>query len=162
MRHVLQQTEALAWELPQTGAMRTRAVFYGSEAAARALEDGVLTQLANVAGLPGIVGPVLAMPDAHPGYGFPIGAVAAFDPQAAGVVSAGGVGFDIACGVRTLVSDLSRQDIEPVRDRLADRLFARIPCGVGQGGKGRAGGEEQQQQHTVRSACVHGALQLVA
>ncbi|KHK04465.1 RtcB family protein [Desulfovibrio sp. TomC] len=134
MGPVLRQIEALAWELPQTGAMRTRAVFYGSQAAAKALEDGVLTQLANVTGLPGVVGPVLAMPDAHPGYGFPIGAVAAFDPEAGGVVSAGGVGFDIACGVRTLVGNLSRQDVEPVREQLADRLFARIPCGLGQGG----------------------------
>ena len=134
MGHVLKQLEPLVWELPQAGTMRTRAVFYGSEASARSLEDGVLTQLAQVAGLPGIIGPVIAMPDAHPGYGFPIGAVAAFDPDAGGVVSAGGVGFDIACGVRTLVSDLARQDVEPVREQLADRLFARIPCGLGQGG----------------------------
>ena len=156
MGQVLQQIEALAWELPQTGAMRTRAVFYGSEAAARALEDGVLTQLAHVAGLPGIVGPVLAMPDAHPGYGFPIGTVAAFDPKAAGVVSAGGVGFDIACGVRTLLSDLSRQEVEPVRDRLADRLFARIPCGVGQGGALRLSDAAMDRMLTAGAAWAVG------
>ena len=134
MGRVLNRLEALAWELPPSGAMGVRAVFFGSAEAAAALEDGVLDQLSNVAGLPGVVGPVLAMPDAHPGYGFPIGAVAAFDPEAGGVISAGGVGFDIACGVRTILTDLSRQDVEPLRERLADRLFDAVPCGVGQGG----------------------------
>lgn len=152
MGRVLKRLEALAWELPPTGAMRARAVFFGSEAAAAALEDGVLTQLANVAGLPGVVEPVLAMPDAHPGYGFPIGAVAAFDPDDGGVVSAGGVGFDIACGVRALVSDLSRQDIEPARDRLADRLFDSIPCGVGQGGALRLSGKDMDRMLTGGAA----------
>jgi tRNA-splicing ligase RtcB len=130
----LTQRDAFVWELPATGAMAVPAMFYGSQAAAGALEAGVLAQLANVAALPGIVGPVVALPDAHPGFGFPIGAVAAFDPEAGGVVSAGGVGYDIACGVRTLVSDLSREQVEPVREKLAEALFARVPCGVGQGG----------------------------
>ena len=130
----LTQRDAFVWELPATGAMAVPAMFYGSQAAAGALEAGVLAQLANVAALPGIVGPVVALPDAHPGFGFPIGAVAAFDPEAGGVVSAGGVGYDIACGVRTLVSDLTREQVEPVREKLAEALFARVPCGVGQGG----------------------------
>ena len=134
MGRVLNRLDALTWELPQSGAMGVRAVFFGSADAAAALEDGVLDQLSNVAGLPGVVGPVLAMPDAHPGYGFPIGAVAAFDPEAGGVISAGGVGYDIGCGVRTILTDLSRQDVEPWRERLADRLFDAVPCGVGQGG----------------------------
>ncbi|EKO39800.1 MAG: hypothetical protein B193_1487 [Solidesulfovibrio magneticus str. Maddingley MBC34] len=126
--------DAFTWELPQTGAMRVPAVFYGDKAAAKALEADVLGQLANVASLPGVVGPVVALPDAHPGFGFPIGCVAAFDPEAGGVVSAGGVGFDIACGVRTLLTDLSVEDVAPARDRIADALFSRVPCGVGQGG----------------------------
>ncbi|MHC1788940.1 RtcB family protein [Solidesulfovibrio sp.] len=148
----LTRLDTLVWELPQTGSMRTRAVFYGSETGAAGLEDGVFAQLANVASLPGIVGPVVAMPDAHPGYGFPIGAVAAFDPGAGGVVSAGGVGFDIACGVRTLLSDLSRADIEPVRDALADRLFARIPCGLGQGGDFRLSEKDMDRMLTGGAA----------
>lgn len=152
MGRLLQRLEALAWELPPTGAMRARAVFFGSAEAAAALEDGVLTQLANVAGLPGVVAPVLAMPDAHPGFGFPIGAVAAFDPEAGGVISAGGVGFDIACGVRTLVTDLSRQDIEPVRDRLADRLFDAVPSGVGQGGTLRLSDKDMDRMLTGGAA----------
>lgn len=71
--------EALVWELPRTGAMRARALLFGTAGAIAAMEDGVFAQLRNVAGLPGVVDPVLAMPDAHSGYGFPIGGVAAFD-----------------------------------------------------------------------------------
>lgn len=100
----------------------------------RAMDDRVSEQLANVASLPGIVQAAYAMPDAHWGYGFPIGGVAAFDPEQGGVVSAGGVGFDIACGVRTLLTGLRRSDLEPVKARLADVLAARIPAGVGSAG----------------------------
>jgi tRNA-splicing ligase RtcB len=85
----------------------------------------------NVATLPGIVGPSIAMPDIHWGYGFPIGGVAAFDPDEDGVVSPGGVGYDINCGVRLLRSALSAEDIRPQLGRLADRLFHNIPSGVG-------------------------------
>jgi len=137
--------EALVWELPRTGSMRTRAVLFGTPEAVAAMEDGVFAQLRNVAGLPGVVDPVLAMPDAHTGYGFPIGGVAAFDPDAGGVVSAGGVGFDIACGVRALVANISRQDVEPARDLLADRLFARVPCGLGTGGPLRLSGGDMDR-----------------
>jgi tRNA-splicing ligase RtcB len=82
------------------------------------------------------------MPDAHWGYGFPIGGVAAFDPELGGVVSAGGVGFDISCGVRTLHTGLALDDIEPVKRELADALFQRIPAGVGSTGAIRLSGEE--------------------
>jgi tRNA-splicing ligase RtcB (3'-phosphate/5'-hydroxy nucleic acid ligase) len=85
--------------------------------------------------LPGIVGASYAMPDAHWGYGFPIGGVAAFDPDADGVVSAGGVGFDISCGVRTLVTGLPEKAIAPVKQQLADELFRRVPAGMGQRGR---------------------------
>jgi len=98
------------------------------------MDDKVAQQVANVASLPGIVKASFAMPDAHWGYGFPIGGVAAFDPDEGGVVSAGGVGFDISCGVRTLVTGLARSDIEPVKRQLADTLFKRIPAGVGSTG----------------------------
>src|SRR5690606_27561875 len=85
----------------------------------------------NVATLPGIVDAAYAMPDAHWGYGFPIGGVAAFDADAGGVVSAGGVGFDISCGVRTHLTGLARRQIEAQQAELADALYARVPVGVG-------------------------------
>jgi tRNA-splicing ligase RtcB len=94
-----------------------------------------LKQIANVAGLPGIVGRSIALPDVHSGYGFAIGNVAAFDmadPQA--VVSPGGVGFDINCGVRLLRTNLSEGDVAPVKEQLAQNLFDHIPVGVGSQG----------------------------
>src|SRR5512139_1164642 len=122
------------WELPPHGKMRVPAVVYASEALVRDMDDKVFEQAANVATLPGIVGASYVMPDAHWGYGFPIGGVAAFDPDEAGVVSAGGVGFDISCGVRTLHTGLTAAEITPLKERIADRLFAHIPAGVGSTG----------------------------
>ncbi|MDX1431989.1 MAG: RtcB family protein, partial [Gammaproteobacteria bacterium] len=87
------------WRVPPSGAMRVPAVIYADEALIRDMDDKVYEQVTNVAMLPGIVEASYAMPDAHWGYGFPIGGVAAFDAAADGVVSAGGVGFDISCGV---------------------------------------------------------------
>ena len=114
--------------------MRVPAVIYASEALLRDMDDKVGEQAANVARLPGIVTASYAMPDAHWGYGFPIGGVAAFDPDAGGVVSAGGVGFDISCGVRCLHTGLGRDDIMSVQKSLADALYKRIPAGVGSTG----------------------------
>src|SRR5437879_12275099 len=122
------------WHLPATGAMRVPGVIYADEALIRAMDEKVPEQVANVAMLPGIVKGSFAMPDAHWGYGFPIGGVAAFDADEGGVVSAGGVGFDISCGVRTLLTGLTRSAIEPVKRVLADTLFERIPAGVGSTG----------------------------
>src|SRR5436305_1988279 len=96
--------------------------------------NAVIYEMATRAMLPGIVKASFAMPDAHWGYGFPIGGVEAFDPDHGGVVSAGGVGFDISCGVRTLVTGLTRDDIERVKRPLADTLFTHIPAGVGSTG----------------------------
>ena len=95
-----------AWQIEPQGAMRVPAIIYADEALIRNMDDKVYTQAANVATLPGIVQASYAMPDAHWGYGFPIGGVAAFDADAGGVVSAGGVGFDISCGVRTMLTGL--------------------------------------------------------
>jgi tRNA-splicing ligase RtcB len=95
----------------------------------------VYEQVTNVAMLPGIVKASYAMPDAHWGYGFPIGGVAAFEPEQGGVVSAGGVGFDVSCGVRTLYTGLRREDIEPVKKELADVLFRTVPAGLGSTGR---------------------------
>jgi tRNA-splicing ligase RtcB len=98
------------------------------------LKDLSLEQAINVAMLPGIVGRSLAMPDIHQGYGFPIGGVAATDPHRDGVVSPGGVGFDINCGVRLLGSSLTRGDVLPKLRELVNQMFRDIPSGAGQSG----------------------------
>jgi tRNA-splicing ligase RtcB len=130
----LKRIGTCAWHLPMTGAMRVPGVIFADEALIRGMDDKVAEQVANVAKLPGIVEASFAMPDAHWGYGFPIGGVAAFDPDEGGVVSAGGVGFDISCGVRTLLTGLSLAQVEPVKRLLADTLFERIPAGLGSTG----------------------------
>jgi tRNA-splicing ligase RtcB len=130
------------WHLPRAGRMNAPAVLYGSEALLRDMDEKVLEQIANVASLPGIVQAAFVMPDAHWGYGFPIGGVAAFDPEVGGVVSAGGVGFDISCGVRTLLSDRDADDVATVGERLADALFRDVPAGVGSTGSVRLGAQE--------------------
>lgn len=130
----LEKIDENSWRIPQTGAMRVPGVLYGSEALIRAMDDKVHEQLSNVATLPGIVEAAYAMPDAHWGYGFPIGGVAAFDPDQGGIISAGGVGFDISCGVRTLHTGLTPQEIIDRQKDLADALFHRIPAGVGSTG----------------------------
>ena len=122
------------WHLERHGPMRVPGIIYASENLMREMDQKVCEQVSNVASLPGIVQASYAMPDAHWGYGFPIGGVAAFDPDEGGVVSAGGVGFDISCGVRSLHTGLSREDIERVKPRLADALFDTIPAGVGSKG----------------------------
>jgi tRNA-splicing ligase RtcB (3'-phosphate/5'-hydroxy nucleic acid ligase) len=123
------------WRLEPEGAMRVPAVLYGDEGLMGDMDDKVLEQIGNVACLPGIVDAAYTMPDAHWGYGFPIGGVAAFDPDEGGVVSAGGVGFDISCGVRTLLTGLQRRDLDPCKEALAESLFRTIPAGVGSTGK---------------------------
>ena len=124
-----------AWRLEPEGNMRVPAIIYGTADLISQMDDKVAEQASNVATLPGIVQAAYAMPDAHWGYGFPIGGVAAFDPDEGGVISAGGVGFDVSCGVRTLHTGLTRQDIEAVKPKLADALFATVPAGVGSTGR---------------------------
>jgi tRNA-splicing ligase RtcB len=128
---LLAQVSDHEWRIEPRGAMRVPGILYADEALVRAMDHKVYEQICNVAALPGIVTASYAMPDAHWGYGFPIGGVAAFDAAAGGVVSAGGVGFDISCGVRSLLTGLAKQDIEAVRTRLADALYRDIPAGLG-------------------------------
>ena len=124
--------------IPREGKMEVDATFYASE---KILDDlkaenyASLRQLANVATLPGIIEPALTMPDIHWGYGFPIGGVAAFDPEEGGVVSPGGVGFDVNCGVRLLTSEIEREELERHKGHLADALYEEIPSGMGKGRK---------------------------
>ncbi len=130
----LEQDSKYRWRIPMEGPMNVPGILYGDREQVLQMDDKVYTQLRNVTLLPGLAGPVYAMPDAHWGYGFPIGGVAAFDADAGGVVSAGGVGFDISCGVRTLHTGLNAADIESVKVELADALYADIPAGVGSQG----------------------------
>lgn len=110
------------------------AKLFGSAPLIAEMDEKVLEQIANVAGLPGLVGQAMTMPDAHWGYGFPIGGVAAFDAGEGGIISAGGVGFDISCGIRCMRTNLDLKDIEPVTKNLADALYRNIPAGVGEEG----------------------------
>ena len=126
--------DATTWRIEPQGKMRVPAIIYADESLIRDMDDKVYEQAANVATLPGIVEASYAMPDAHWGYGFPIGGVAAFDPDKGGVVSAGGVGFDISCGVRTMLTGLKVADVVPVQKSLAESLFRQIPAGVGSTG----------------------------
>lgn len=118
------------------------ALLYGSAPLISEMDDKVLEQITNVAKLPGLVGRAMTMPDAHWGYGFPIGGVAAFDAEEGGIISAGGVGFDISCGIRCLKTDLAWDDVQPVAKQLADSLYRSIPAGVGEEGRIRLGVDE--------------------
>jgi len=130
----LKRESDFVWRIEPRGDMRVPGIIYGDEALIRAMDMKVYEQVSNVATLPGIVAASYAMPDAHWGYGFPIGGVAAFDAAEGGVVSAGGVGFDISCGVRSLHTGLTRAEIEAAKPRLADALFRQIPAGLGSTG----------------------------
>ncbi|KVW97337.1 RtcB family protein [Thiobacillus denitrificans] len=154
----LKQVSDVEWRIAPFGKMRVPAVIYADQALITEMDDKVFEQITNVATLPGIVQAAYAMPDAHWGYGFPIGGVAAFDADAGGVVSAGGVGFDISCGVRTLHTGLKAEDVAPLKQRLADRLFTHIPAGVGSTGKLRldAGGMDAMLRGGARWAVEHG------
>jgi len=122
------------WEIPRRGGMRVAGRVWASERLMDDLrDDPALTQVANVAHLPGIVGHSLAMPDIHWGYGFPIGGVAAVDAEE-GAISPGGIGFDINCGVRLVRTGLEADDVVPDIDRIADALYRAIPAGVGSEG----------------------------
>ena len=149
---LLKRESDFAWQIPKTGRMRVPGIIYASEELIRDMDNKVYEQVTNVAMLPGIQKGSFAMPDAHWGYGFPIGGVAAFDPDQGGVVSAGGVGFDVSCGVRTLLIGLAAQDIEPIKEKLADTLFHAIPAGVGSTGKIRLNAEEMNAMLTGGAA----------
>jgi len=131
----LKRISEYEWRIERAGKMLVEGVIFASAKLISQMDEKVCEQVSNVAALPGIVKASFAMPDAHWGYGFPIGGVAAFDPDADGVISAGGVGFDIACGVRTLHTGLKVVDIEGRREQIAEALFRKIPAGVGSRGK---------------------------
>jgi tRNA-splicing ligase RtcB len=129
----LQKITDYIWEIPPDfkAGMNVPARIYASDKLLTNLDDGVVEQITNVATLPGLVGYALAMPDAHWGYGAPIGAVFATDPDQDGIISPGAVGFDINCGMRLLRTNLTLKDVQPRIKDLVDLLFTQIPTGVG-------------------------------
>ncbi|MDO9119055.1 MAG: RtcB family protein [Nitrospira sp.] len=123
------------WEIPVTEkpGMLVPARIYGTESILRAMDTGVFEQVTNVACLPGIRRYALCMPDGHWGYGFPIGGVAAFDVRS-GIISPGGVGYDVNCGMRLIRTDLTLAEVQPKLEQLMTELFRRVPAGVGASG----------------------------
>ena len=123
------------WEIPVTekAGMLVPARIYATPGILQTMDRGVFDQVTNVACLPGIARYALCMPDGHWGYGFPIGGVAAFDTKS-GIISPGGVGYDVNCGMRLIRTDLTLEDVQPKLDRLMTELFRRVPAGVGAAG----------------------------
>ena len=141
---LLKRRSEFEWWIEPRGKMRVPGILFASEPLVRAMDHKVFEQVTNVATLPGIRAASMAMPDAHWGYGFAVGGVAAFDPDE-GVVSAGGVGFDISCGVRCLRTRLTRSEVEPRKKDVADALGRAIPAGVGSRGRIRLSSEEMDR-----------------
>jgi tRNA-splicing ligase RtcB len=131
----LKKISDTVWEIPVgfKEGMRVPARIYATEKLAGEMDEGVLDQVTNVATLPGIQKYALCMPDGHWGYGFPIGGVAAMDERS-GVISPGGIGFDVNCGMRLVLTNLTYPEIEEHIKDLVDRLFQRVPAGVGSSG----------------------------
>ena len=148
----IQKIDDYRWRIPREGKMRVDGIVYADEPMMREIQkDESLQQVINVAYLPGIVGHSLGMPDIHWGYGFPIGGVAAFDMEE-GVVSPGGVGYDINCGVRLLSTGLCRVEISGKLESIVDNLFVNIPSGVGSHRK-----DLKLSQHEVKNVLKNGA-----
>ncbi|MCZ6677532.1 MAG: RtcB family protein [Candidatus Poribacteria bacterium] len=144
----LEKIDAYRWRIPKSymSGMRVDGIIYANEKLlAQAKSEEALQQVANVAHLPGIVKHSLAMPDLHWGYGFVIGGVAATDPHADGVVSPGGIGYDINCGVRLVRTNLTSEQLEGKTKDLVASLFEKVPCGVGSTGKIRLTSAEEKR-----------------
>jgi tRNA-splicing ligase RtcB (3'-phosphate/5'-hydroxy nucleic acid ligase) len=147
------------WQLPssyKTG-MRVPARVYATENLLRAMDDGVFEQVTNVATLPGILKYAYCMPDGHWGYGFPIGGVAAMDAEK-GVISPGGIGFDVNCGMRLVTTNLTYDEVKPFLHQLVDLLYVRVPAGVGCAGFVRISQNEFRQvvEQGARWCIKHG------
>src|SRR5438105_9976693 len=141
----LEQVNECCWRIPRSykAGMRVDGLIFTDERLLEQIKkDQAPDQVANVAFLPGIQYASLAMPDIHWGYGFCIGGVCATDPDEGGVISPGGVGYDINCGVRLMRTDLYYRDVKPHLRQLVEELFRRVPTGVGKSGKYRFQGKE--------------------
>ena len=144
----LEKIDDYRWRIPKSykPGMRVPGLIYANEKLLESIyRDKALEQVANVAFLPGIVNNSFAMPDIHWGYGFPIGGVAATDIDEGGVISPGGVGFDINCGVRLLKTNLEYDDIKDKLEDLIYRLFSDVPAGVGSSGNIKVGAKEEKE-----------------
>lgn len=146
LRSRIKQFERGIWELPKTyrKKMKVPVRVVATEKLLAEMDDGAFEQAVNVAALPGILNASWMMPDAHWGYGFPVGGVAAFDVKH-GIISPGGIGFDINCGMRLLVTNLTETDVRPKIEILVNELFKTIPAGVGRGGMIRLSEEELKE-----------------
>src|SRR5512136_352517 len=141
----LRRIDEYRWEIPREGAMRVPGIIYASDKLMKAMgKDESPKQVANVAQLPGIVTASLAMPDMHWGYGFPIGGAAAFDLEE-GIVSPGGVGYDINFGFRLMTTRLSLADVRDRLRALVTALFQNVPSGVGSRGPLKLSQKEERQ-----------------
>ena len=152
----LERIDDCRWRIPRSSRsdMRVDGILYADDAMIRTIvKDKSPQQVVNVATLPGIVGASLAMPDIHWGYGFCIGGVAATDPEQGGVISPGGVGYDINCGVRLLRTNLVGADVRPHVETLVNALFATIPCGVG--GEGRYRFDRRETARILETGSRH-------
>ncbi|HUT76279.1 MAG TPA: RtcB family protein, partial [Polyangia bacterium] len=149
----VERIDEYRWRIPRTykAEMRADGIVYASGEMMRGIkDDNALEQVANVACLPGLVGNSMAMPDIHYGYGFPIGGVAATDIKH-GVVSPGGVGYDINCGVRLLRTTMTRKEVEPRIKDIVNQVFTDVPSGVGSKGKVRLDAKELKRVLTQGS-----------
>lgn len=132
----LEKISDTIWEIPVSykEGMHVPARIYGTEKLIQEMDEAVYDQVTNVATLPGITKYALCMPDGHFGYGFPIGGVAAMNVEQGGVISPGGIGFDINCGMRLVVTNLTYSEVKPYIKQLVDKLYERVPAGVGSTG----------------------------
>jgi tRNA-splicing ligase RtcB len=145
MTDELRQVDDFRWELPKTGSMRVPGIVYTSASMLKEIRrEESLRQVANVAALPGILKASMAMPDIHWGYGFPIGGVAGFDWDS-GVISPGGVGYDINCGVRLATTSFVERDVRPKLEALVDAMYRNIPSGLGSTGNVKLSSAEGKQ-----------------
>ena len=131
------------WELPKSydKGMLVPLRVIATQNLLREMDDGAIKQGINVAQLPGIIGASIMLPDAHWGYGFSIGGVAAFDLKR-GIISPGGIGFDINCGMRLLTTNLTEKEVRPLIERIVNELFDAVPAGVGSAGAVRLSKKE--------------------
>ncbi|MBC8359414.1 MAG: RtcB family protein, partial [Candidatus Aminicenantes bacterium] len=147
----LKRINDYTWEIPKSGDMKVSTIIYTSSKLLESVkQDRTLQQAKNVACLQGIQKTAYVMPDAHQGYGFPIGGVAAFDLDE-GIISPGGVGYDINCGVRLLKTDYLERDVYGKRTQLLAEIFKEVPAGVGKGGITRL------NRNVLLEVCVKGA-----
>ena len=154
---MLKKIDDCRWEVPMTGGMKVPGIIYSSESLLKDMgSDESRKQVANVAHLPGIVKYSLAMPDIHWGYGFPIGGVAAFDTDE-GIISPGGVGYDINCGCRLMTTRLAYDEIRGSIKELVAALFQNIPSGVGSKGDLKLSVKEEKkvlEEGTIRGLII--------